>query len=100
MQIRDELSQDMLLSCHNIHGRKTRIHEKTEYLAKKRLVVYSSRWTTLRLWGLLPPKTGSTRDCLKIPEEITSEQELIRYVKQHRRGWLRHRSEYRQKEHK
>lgn len=87
----NELDRDIQLNYFNVHGRNCRIHTETYYLAKKRVVVYHSTCTKLRFFKFLPPKETETKEYLKIPESITTEEELIRYVKKKESHWLRGR---------
>lgn len=91
MSSENELLQDIQLNYWNVHGKNCRIHNRTYYLAKKRVVVYHSTCTKLRFFKFLPPKEMETKAYLKIPESITTEEELIRYVKKKESHWLRGR---------
>lgn len=85
-----DLSQDMMLNFKSIHGRNAHLGQSTEYLAQERIVVFKTWGSRKRLWGLLPNKRyPSTRDVLEIPDDITTEQELRRFVKKHRRSWIK-----------
>lgn len=89
MYSRNELNQNILLSYHNTHGKKSRIHQKTYFLAKKRVVVHQCTVTRLRFWNLLPPKETTEKSILQIPDSVTTEAMLYSYVRKHRRSWLR-----------
>ena len=89
MHSANELDRDIPMSYHNTHGKKSRIHEKTYFLARNRTAVNQCTVSRLRLLKFLPPRETSEEKVLQIPDSITTEAELFTYVKQHRRHWLR-----------
>ena len=95
MYTEQELSHDFMLSYHNAHGisrgREVRIHEKTVFRARKRVVECCRQCTRQRFLRFLPLKNTETREYLPIPEEITTEEALYRYVRQKKPGWLHER---------
>lgn len=80
-----ELQQDILLFQKNTHGKNCRIHEWTQYHADRRVVIYYSHFSRRRLWGLLPTEVRQSQsDPLPIPDHITTQDQLRRFVRQHR----------------
>jgi len=90
MKPTNELTRDILLSCHNVHGKNARIHESTEFLAKERVVVFRSNCIRLRFLKFLPPKVTEQEHRLEIPAYITTEDQLWDYVKETKPFWLHH----------
>ena len=83
------LTQNLLLSDHRTYGKKSHIHETTQYRFSDHTVVHVYRSVRRRLWGLLPPKVTKERRVLQIPDEITTEEQLLRFVRSGHRHWLR-----------
>lgn len=80
-----QLQQNILLFRKNTHGKNVRIHEWTEYLADRRVVVHYRQYMRRRLWGLLPMEVRKTQsEPLPIPEEITTEAQLRQFLEEHR----------------
>ena len=85
--VRKELEEDILLHFRSTQGKGVRIHERKEYLAGERRVVSQVEIARRRMWGLLPMKV--TRSCrvMDIPEDITTREELERYIRNNRDQW-------------
>ena len=96
MRAENELTRNIMMHHHNVHGRTggrdVRIHEKTTFLAQKRVVVHSRQRTQQRWLPFLPLKHSETREYLKIPKEIMTEDQLLAYVEEKKPGWLDHHS--------
>ncbi len=94
MDSQTELTQNILLHYHNVHGRcgkrQVRIHDKTTFLAGKRVVEHSHRITRERLLRFLPLKHTETKEYLKIPNCITTEDQLRDYVESRKPDWMDH----------
>lgn len=89
--MKEILEQDRMLSFLSGHGKNAHFTECTEYVAEHREVVHTGTCTRLRWLRFLPPKITENREVLKIPQEITTREELEAYVRKHRRHWMRHR---------
>ena len=89
MKEEKELSRDILLDFYNVHGKKSRIHQKVTFLAKKRVVEYREQITRQRMLPFLPLKCTETRNYLKIPDSITTEDGLMEYVAEKQPHWMR-----------
>lgn len=80
------LQRNIQLDWKNTHGKNVRIHEQTVYEAEGREVVRYCQFMRRRLWGLLPMEHRESRTVLlTIPEEITTEAQLLDYVEAHLR---------------
>ena len=93
MHTEQELNRDIMLSYHNVHGttggREVRIHEKTVFLARKRVVERCRKHTQQRFLRFLPLKHTQTREYLHIPPHIRTEAQLLGYVAEKKPSWLR-----------
>lgn len=94
MNSQTELTHNILLHYHNVHGhcgkRQVRIHDKTMFLAGKRVVEHSHQTTQERLLRFLPLKHTETKEYLKIPDCITTEDQLLDYVERKKPSWVEH----------
>lgn len=92
MDKENELNRDILMHYHNVqgktNGRTVRIHEKTTFLARERVVVHSRARTQQRFLPFLPLKHTETKEYLKIPLRVTTEAQLWDYVAQKQPFWL------------
>lgn len=88
----NELAQDIMMHYHNIHGKNVRIHKRVTFLAHKRVVEYRSDRAQKRFLPFLPLKYTETREYMKIPKSITTEDQLFAYVAANRSSWLDHHS--------
>lgn len=94
-----ELTQNILMHYHNVHGktggREVRIHEKTTFLARKRVVVHSHQRTQQRWLPFLPLKNTETKEFLEIPSRIITEDQLWDFVAEKKPFWVdRHSREW------
>ncbi len=87
-----ELTRDIMMGYHNVHGNKARIHEQVTYLARERVVKHHTDCTGKRALPFLPLKYTETNEYLKIPAYITTEDQLWAYVEEKKPFWLRHHS--------
>ncbi len=85
----NELTHDIMMGYHNVHGRKTRIHERLTFLARKRVVEHHTDCARKRALPFLPLKYTETNAYLDIPEYITTEAQLWDYVKEKKPFWMR-----------
>lgn len=88
----NELTHDILMGYHNIHGNNARIHEQVTFLARERAVQYHTDCARKRVLPFLPMKYTEKNEYLKIPAYITTEDQLWDYVEEKRPGWLGHHS--------
>jgi hypothetical protein len=86
----NELTHDILMGCHNVHGNKARIHERVTYLARERVVQYHTDCARKRALPFLPLKYTENNEYLKIPENIFTADQLWDYVKKKKPFWLHH----------
>lgn len=92
MESSKTLEEDILLSFHSVSAKQGHFGSRTEYIAAEHRVLYKTWGVKRRLFGLLPPKEiPPTVDCLDIPEDITTEEDLLEYVRLHAPYWLRGR---------
>ena len=86
------LSRNILMHHHNVYGktggREVRIHERTTFLARKRVVVHSIQRTQKRLLRFLPLKDTKASEYLQIPDNITTEDQLWDYVVRKKPFWV------------
>lgn len=75
-----ELTKDILLSYHNVHGKNTRIHETVKFYANERVVVKESNCIKLRFFKWLPPKVTEHERRIPVPGEITTETQLRQFL--------------------
>lgn len=87
-----ELTNDILMGYHNVHGNNARIHERITFLARERAVQYHTDCARRRVLPFLPMKYTEKNEYLKIPAYITTEDQLWDYVEEKRPGWLGHHS--------
>lgn len=91
---KQELTQNILMYQHNVHGktwgRTVRIHKKTVFWARKRMVEHTRQCTRQRFLPFLPLKHTETRESLMIPNQITREDQLWAYVAKEKPFWLDH----------
>ena len=96
MRAENELTRNIMMHYHNVYGktggREVRIHEKTTFLARKRVVVHSHQRTQQRWLPFLPLKNTETKEYLQIPDWITTEEQLWEYVEKKKPFWLDHHS--------
>ena len=94
-----DLSRNILMHHHNVHGktggRQVRIHEKTTFLARKRVVVHRIQRTQQRFLRFLPLKNTETNEYLQIPDNITTEEQLWDYVMRKKPFWVERAIRYR-----
>lgn len=88
----NELTHDILMDYHNVHGNNARIHERITFLARERAVQYHTDCARRRVLPFLPMKYTEKNEYLKIPAYITTEDQLWDYVEEKRPGWLGHHS--------
>ena len=82
-------SGDIMLSWKSTSGKRGHFMTQTLYLAKTHRVVHRTTGAVRRLWGLLPPKrVEHSPEYLKLPREVTTEEEIRAYVRQHKKFWL------------
>ena len=86
----NELTHDILMDCHHVHGKNARIHEQVTYLAQERAVQYHTDCARKRALPFLPLKYTENNEYLKIPAHVTTEDQLWDYVKKKKPFWLRH----------
>ena len=86
----NELTRNIMMHYHNVHGktrgREVRIHEKTTFLARERVVVHSCQRTRQRWLPFLPLKCTQTKEYLRIPKYILTEEQLLDYVEENSRN--------------
>ena len=83
------LDHDMTLDWRSISARQGHFGASTDYIASKRQVEHRTWGAKRRFFGLLPPKSiGTGPEYLDVPEDITTEAALIRFVKRERPGWI------------
>lgn len=84
----NELTQDILMGYHNVHGNKAKIHERVTYLARERVVQHHTDCARKRALPFLTMKYTETNEYLDIPEYITTEDRLWDYVEKNKPFWL------------
>jgi len=97
MTAEKELTDNIMLHYHNVHGRngfgrEVRIHHRTTFLARKRVVEHLTQHTEERFLPFLPLKHRENREYLEVPENITTEEQLLCYVEEKKPFWLDHHS--------
>lgn len=91
------LDQDRMLDWHSVSAKQGHFGSSTEYIAAERKVVYKRWGARRRLFGLLPPKAIVHEPAyLDVPAWITTEEQLLQFVDQERKGWLMNRRRYRE----
>ena len=85
----NELTHDIMMGYHSVHGTKARIHERVTFLARKRVVEHHTDCAGKRALPFLPLKCTETNEYLDIPEYITTEEQLWDYVKKKKPFWTR-----------
>ena len=85
----NELTHDIMMGYQNVHGTKSRIHERVTFLARKRVVEHHTDCARKRVLPFLPLKCTETNEYLEIPEYITTEDQLWDYVKKKKPYWMR-----------
>ena len=91
-----EENLDIQLDFHSVSAKQGHFGSSTTYIAAEHRVERRTWGARKRFWGLLPPKqVPPTVEYLEIPENITTEEEIVDYVEKHRGHWIRHRRQRR-----
>lgn len=85
-----EESQNIPLEFHSTSAKNGHFGSSMDYIAAEHRVIRRTWGARRRCYGLLPPKVIlPTVEYMDIPENITTEEEIRKYLHYHRRQWVK-----------
>lgn len=81
----------VLLDFKSTSGKRGHFMDEVIWYPEEHRVIRRSRGTVRKFFGLVVKAIESKPELLELPEEIREKEQVLAYVKKHKRYWIRRR---------